>query len=158
MDTNGFELRIIGKEDAEELSELAYPLFREVYSDVPREVVDKFLDECQSPESIREQIGSGMVYAYVIVNGERVGYISYGIENGDMYLSKLYMFKEHRGSGIGSKVFDYLENLARSRGVTRIHLETNCRNEGALRFYERHGFVRTGEVIEMRVQMVKILG
>ena len=39
------ELEYIGPERAEEVSEIAYPLFAEVYDYVPRDMLDEFLEE-----------------------------------------------------------------------------------------------------------------
>ena len=52
------DLQFIRPEDAEKISEIAYRLFFEVYPYEPEEVVREFLDENQSPESIRTQMNA----------------------------------------------------------------------------------------------------
>ena len=51
----------LGPEDADELSGLAYSLLREVYSYVPDDLLDEFLEQEQSPEGIRRQMAEGIV-------------------------------------------------------------------------------------------------
>ena len=151
------ELEYIGPERAEEVSEIAYPLFAEVYDYVPRDMLDEFLEEAQTPERIREQIADGLRYAFILEDGVRVGYVCYGMDGQGMYLSKLYIFKEFRGRGIGSEVIDAVENEARAQGAARIHLDVNYRNEGAIRLYRRKGFVEGERIGYMRVIMSKPL-
>ena len=151
------ELEYIGPERAEEVSEIAYPLFAEVYDYVPCDMLDEFLEETQTPERIREQIADGLRYAFILEGGVRVGYVCYGMDNQGMYLSKLYIFRESRGRGIGSEVIDAVEAEARAQGAPRIHLDVNYRNEGAIRLYRRKGFVEGERIGYMRVIMVKNL-
>ena len=151
------ELEYIGPERAEEVSEIAYPLFAEVYDYVPRDMLDEFLEETQTPERIREQIADGLRYAFILEDGVRVGYVCYGMDSQGMYLSKLYIFMESRGRGIGSEVIDAVEAEARAQSAARIHLDVNYRNEGAIRLYRRKGFVEGERIGYMREVMSKPL-
>ena len=151
------ELEYIGPERAEEVSEIAYPLFAEVYDYVPRDMLDEFLEETQTPERIREQIADGLRYAFILEDGVRVGYVCYGMDSQGMYLSKLYICMESRGRGIGSEVIDAVEAEARAQSAARIHLDVNYRNEGAIRLYRRKGFVEGERIGYMRVVMSKPL-
>ena len=151
------ELEYIGPESAEEISEIAYPLFTEVYDYVPRDMLDEFLEETQTPERIREQIADGLRYAFILEDGVRVGYVCYGMDDRGMYLSKLYIFREFRRRGTGSEVIDAVEAEARAQGAARIHLDVNYRNEGAIRLYRRKGFVEGERIGYMRVIMSKPL-
>ena len=128
------ELEYIGPERAEEVSEIAYPLFAEVYDYVPRDMLDEFLEETQTPERIREQIADGLRYAFILEDGVRVGYVCYGMD-----------------------VIDAVEAEARAQSAARIHLDVNYRNEGAIRLYRRKGFVEGERIGYMRVVMSKPL-
>ena len=55
--------------------------------------------------------------------------------NGDV-LSHLYVDHEHQGRGIGTSLLDH----AKSQRPERLELWVFQKNEGARRFYERHGF------------------
>ena len=150
-------LEFLSQEDAEDLSSLCRPLFREAYNYVSDRVVEDFLETHLNPESIREQMAAGTEFAYVYDGGKRVGLIGYAMGGTEMYLSKLYFFDGCRGKGYGSACLEFIEAKAGECGAERIYLETNILNSGGIRFYERHGFRSTGTVVEMRVRMGKVL-
>ena len=63
---------------------------------------------------------------------------------GACYVSSLWVRDDRRGEGIGSALMDAFESEARRLGCRQIVLETHSFQ--APGFYERHGFVRSGEV------------
>ena len=150
-------LEFIGPDKAEEISAIAFPLFREVYSIVPSDVVEGFLRKTQTPEAIREQMENGLEYAYIIHKGEKAGYVAFGIDAEGMYLSKFYLFNGYRRLGLGSWVLDYVERRARELGAERIHLDVNTDNAPAIAFYGKHGFVMGENITFMRAVMTKDL-
>ena len=156
-DRADMHLEFIGPDKAEEISEIAFPLFREVYSNVPSDVVEGFLRKTQTPEAIREQMENGLRYAYIIHRGERAGYVAFGIDTEGMYLSKFYLFKGYRRLGLGSWVLDYVERRARELGAGRVHLDVNTDNAPAIAFYGKHGFVMGENITFMRAVMTKDL-
>jgi GNAT superfamily N-acetyltransferase len=54
----------------------------------------------------------------------------------DGWVEQLYVDPEHTGAGIGSRLIE----LAKDRSPAGLQLWTFQANEGARRFYERHGF------------------
>ncbi|MBO5518720.1 MAG: GNAT family N-acetyltransferase [Candidatus Methanomethylophilus sp.] len=156
-DRADMRLEFIGPDKAEEISEIAFPLFREVYSIVPSDVVEGFLRKTQTPEAIREQMENGLEYAYIIHKGEKAGYVAFGIDAEGMYLSKFYLFNGYRRLGLGSWVLDYVERRARELGAERIHLDVNTDNAPAIAFYGKHGFVMGENITFMRAVMTKDL-
>ena len=157
MGTADTELEFLGPERAEEISAIAFPLFREVYSYVPQDVVEGFLQETQTPEAIRKQMADGLEYAYILYKGERAGYVAFGIDAEGMYLSKFYLFRDYRRQGLGSWVMEYVEHRARESGAGQIHLDVNRENAPAIAFYGKHGFVKGGDITFRRVVMTKAL-
>ena len=147
----------LGPEDADELSGLAYSLLREVYSYVPDDLLDEFLEQEQSSEGIRRQMAEGMVYEWITVCGVRAGYLAYGMEGDAMHLGKLYLFEGFRGLGLGSRAIDRVEGIARSSGARSIVLEVNERNAGAISLYSRKGFRESGRAGLMRIVMERPL-
>ena len=151
------KLQPVRPEHAKEVSEMAHPIFWEVYAQNPKERVEWFLNTYQSPESIREQILSGTVYAFVILDGERVGYLAYEKDSGGMRLSKLYLLKEYRGRGIGGHLLRYVEDRAREEGADRVHLEVNIHRTTSRHFYESHGYAEVDCLDGYRIVMAKSL-
>lgn len=59
-------------------------------------------------------------------------------------LKRMYTLPEHRGQGLAGRILAALEAEGRRRGYLRFALETGYLQPEAIRFYERHGFERTG--------------
>ena len=51
-----------------------------------------------------------------------------------------------RGAGMAAQLLSRAESELRSRGCTRITLDTTEPLQRAMRFYERHGYRRSGKV------------
>lgn len=56
------------------------------------------------------------------------------------YLSDLVLLPESRGRGIGGALLDACKNWAGQRGISRMKLDSLCKNEVANHLYEREGF------------------
>ncbi|GGK58270.1 GNAT family N-acetyltransferase [Amphritea balenae] len=59
----------------------------------------------------------------------------------ECYLFKLYVSEEYRGKGLGESLIDFLFGELKLRGLGSLDLEVYQKNEKAIRFYERLGFV-----------------
>ena len=55
-------------------------------------------------------------------------------------VKRMYVAPAARGTGVSTAILTALENAARSRGWTRLLLETGSEQPDAMRFYEREGF------------------
>ena len=59
-------------------------------------------------------------------------------------LKRLFVHPGARGGGLGRKLMDFLEALARERGVRRINLETGPLNTEAVKLYKVYGYAPCG--------------
>ncbi len=67
------------------------------------------------------------------------------IESGaQMELQKIYVLAECQGSGIGTALMKEVKAISRGFAPDYLWLDTHVSNEGARRFYERHGFETMG--------------
>ena len=155
--TDEIGIEPVPPERSGEVAEMAAPIFREVYALNPKERVDWFLSTYQSPESIMEQIQSGTVYAFIVLHGERIGYVAYEKDSEGMRLSKLYLLKEYRGLGIGGHILDHVENEARKAGIGSVHLEVNQFKTRSQEFYMKRGYVESDRMDDYRIIMRKSL-
>lgn len=48
------------------------------------------------------------------------------------------------GQGVGARLLDHLLARGREQGIRQVLASVSSRNEGSLRFHERHGFVECG--------------
>jgi predicted GNAT superfamily acetyltransferase len=93
---------------------------------------------------------NGVVAAFCHVlppgaNYSSVNYVWFSARYEDfIYLDRVAVAGEHRGRGIGSRLYAEVERRTSAPWFT---LEVNLRprNEGSLRFHARHGFVAVGE-------------
>ncbi len=67
-------------------------------------------------------------------------------DQGARYVHRLAVNPEWQRRGLGSRLMDFAEDLARSEGAGAIRLDTFSRNEGNQRFYEKRGYKRLGSV------------
>ncbi len=63
-------------------------------------------------------------------------------------VKRMYTVPSHQGQGIGGRILQMIEELARAEGVERLVLETGHRHDAAWRVYERGGFTRCGPVLD----------
>ena len=68
-------------------------------------------------------------------DGDIVGFTALGTRDGAAYLQHIYVAPEHQGRGIGSELL----GRAKERRPAGFRLWVFQGNEGARRFYERHG-------------------
>jgi N-acetylglutamate synthase-like GNAT family acetyltransferase len=61
-------------------------------------------------------------------------------------LEDMIVSPKFRGKGVGSKLMNYSLDLANQKGCKRITLLTDYNNDGAHRFYQQHGFIRSSMV------------
>jgi putative acetyltransferase len=59
-------------------------------------------------------------------------------------LGSFAMHPSFRGRGFGGRAIETIVLFARSKGVRRLELLVEIDNPRAIRFYEKHGFVREG--------------
>ncbi len=92
-----------------------------------------------SPEQL-ERSGVHLVAAEVA--GRLVGIGGLELQDGESgELKRFYVRPEHRGSGVADALMAALVAYARQHAVRVLRLETGDRQQAAIAFYRRHGFV-----------------
>ncbi|HAS47403.1 MAG TPA: GNAT family N-acetyltransferase [Microscillaceae bacterium] len=86
-------------------------------------------------------------YLWLIRTHEKlIGYLivalGYSLEfkGRDAFVDEIFIVKDYRGQGIGSKVLDFVANHCQAQGIKAFHLEVARSNEVAQRTYEKLGF------------------
>lgn len=131
--------------DLTTIESLARDIWTESYEGiVPRAQTDYMVERFQTAPALREQIGKGYTYLIVTVDGVPAGYCGYVPDDKGLFLSKIYISKDYRGSGLSTKLFDRLRVIARTLGKDRVHLTVNRNNAHAISVYEHEGFVGVG--------------
>lgn len=57
----------------------------------------------------------------------------------NFYIEDLFVFPEHRNSGIGSFLFNYIKEYAEKQGASKVEWYVNNSNQGAIDFYQKIG-------------------
>lgn len=127
---------------------LADEIWHEFFPSVlSAEQIDYMVEKFQSAHAMKEQmISEGYTYFLLLNGGTRVGYIAIRHDiDGRLFLSKLYVKKEHRGKGYATEVFEFLKKYCRENGLNAIWLTVNKHNDTAISVYEKRGFRKIGE-------------
>ena len=137
------EIIPVKNEEIDLLSALATSILREHYDPIVGKIQnDYMLDKFQSVKGITEQIEHGYIYYWAKYDGKNVGFIGFYPVDNKLYLSKFYIDKTYRGKKIGRKLFHFLINYAKERGLKSIFLNVNKYNYDSIKIYEHFGFVK----------------
>jgi len=63
------------------------------------------------------------------------------VMNGEAYIEFIACHPDHSGKGIGSKLLAWADQFAIEQGCSKLSLEVMTANDGAIRLYERKGYV-----------------
>ncbi len=106
-----------------------------------------FLDTVLTPETFQERLAEMIVFAAVNDSNEVVGTIACNLVSGEEgHLRGMAVLPSFRGSGIAGQLLSHAEEELRSCKCTRITLDTTEPLQRAMRFYEKHGYCRSGKI------------
>ncbi len=138
---------ITEKKGASNVSSMASEIWHEAYADmVDKDQTEYMLGKYLSPDSIMEQIYEGAVYEFIIENGEDAGFIAFKKDGDRLFLSKFYIKREYRGSGLASYSLRHIVDEARKMGLRSVYLTVNRNNIKAISAYEHWGFVAVNDM------------
>ena len=128
------------------IGQVAFPLAYEGF--IPAPVIAIAVAQTYSVEALERLIDAAEADdAHFLVaerEGEVVGYLHYDSVGPKPELHRIYVAPGQFGGGIGGRLMAELHE--RIPAGTSYILMVLAANEGAIRFYERHGFVRDREV------------
>ncbi|WP_079912640.1 GNAT family N-acetyltransferase [Paenibacillus sp. 32352] len=130
------------EEEVTDLARLAAEIWNEYFiTIISREQIDYMVQKFQSYPALTDQLKhQGYEYYFMKLNGSNIGYMGVKQEEGKLFLSKLYILKEHRGRGFASRAMEFLVELCRKRGLSAIWLTVNRYNDATIAVYEKKGF------------------
>jgi GNAT superfamily N-acetyltransferase len=140
---SSFEIERAGKADAEGIHRClraAFDSYRVDYTD------GAFADTVPAPDGIAERLAS-MALFVARAGGRVVGTIGcHETGGGSGHLRGMAVLPDWQGCGVADALLAAAEDELRHRGCRRVNLHTTAPLARAARFYEAHGFCRTGEV------------
>lgn len=137
-----------GDVQIKKLAALAAEIWREYFPPIIGSAqVEYMLDKFQSEPAMRAQMEhKGYEYFRLLAGGQPVGYTGVRVDaDGSLFLSKLYVHKDHRGHGYASAAMRFLCALCADRGLGRIWLTVNRDNADTIAVYRHMGFEKVRE-------------
>jgi GNAT superfamily N-acetyltransferase len=128
--------------DLRTIETLAEEIWREYYTPlIGAAQVEYMVDKFQRVPAMQAQIREGYEYFLVRRDGCDIGYLAVQpqLPERQLFISKVYLHKDARGSGTGRACMEFIERLALQRGLDRLWLTVNKGNP-AVHAYERLGF------------------
>ncbi|HTJ12771.1 MAG TPA: GNAT family N-acetyltransferase [Dinghuibacter sp.] len=103
----------------------------------------------QGPRTDAAEVGrllnEGMILTFV--DGGLLGCVYLQPQADALYMGLLSVRPDRQGAGIGKKLMGAAVDFARERGYGRIRITVLSRRPELIAWYERHGYVRTGEAL-----------
>ena len=128
--------------DSDEDVNLLVQIAHEIWSDhfgtmFDTETLRKLIESVQSKKAILSQIDNGYQYFFIIENEKPIGYFAYKIDHSrdQLFMSKIYIYSDQRGKGIGKNVLRHLEKLSHDAGISKISLTVYHKNTNSINAY-----------------------
>ena len=124
------------------LAALADAIWHEYFPCIlTEEQIDYMVDRFQSEHAMREQVSDhGYRYYFIESDGMVIGYTGIVPEGDRLFISKVYLKKEHRGKGLGTQALKSIFSICEDEGFKSAYLTVNKGNQKAITAYERNGF------------------
>jgi N-acetylglutamate synthase-like GNAT family acetyltransferase len=98
-------------------------------------------------EVLMKQINSQIAFFLAVDEDLVIGYFAMEItELSKMKLHKIYLDPDQKSKGAGTKIIEFIKDVAFKAGVRQIELNVNKFNS-AVQFYEKIGFFRAKEMV-----------
>ncbi|KZE40299.1 GNAT family acetyltransferase [Bhargavaea cecembensis] len=148
------EIRLCGLDDLQALRNISIETFRETFkTQNSPENLNAYLEQAFDPERLEEEMSHpGSRFFFIEKEGETAGYLKVNTENaqsekmGDhsFEVERIYISSRFQKQGLGKILFDHALDLAREEGKAKVWLGVWEKNENAIAFYGKLGFIRTG--------------
>lgn len=139
--------KIESDSDINTLVEMALDIWSDHFKSMfDSETLPKLIEGAQSKKTILSQIEDGYQYFFILEGEKKIGYFAYRINqpSDELFLSKVYIYSDQRGRGVGRKVLNHLEKLSHDVGIRKISLTVYHKNTNSIKAYEKWGFTNLG--------------
>jgi ribosomal protein S18 acetylase RimI-like enzyme len=148
------EITLAEPESFAAIADLATFTFRESWIEPGNESdIEEYIDSHFSPEVMERELAKDTILYYIIaLKGESAGYIklqkndqpeNYRLER-PLAIHRIYIKKQFQNLKLGSQLIEFAISFAKENGFSNVWLGVWNENYGAIRFYEKYGFIRFG--------------
>jgi ribosomal protein S18 acetylase RimI-like enzyme len=115
-----------------------------------------------SPEKIEERINENIFKIFVVtIDKKIVGTVSILHQDDRYYIRSMAVEPDYQNKGVGLFILENIFDIAKNENIKKISLESFKPLKKAVRFYEKHGFKKTGIIKDLYgneiFEMIKIL-
>lgn len=144
--TKFIEIKI---EEIPKLAKLTSSIWHEYWTQIlSPEQIDYMVDKFQSEKAILEQYkNENYTYYYINEDNQNIGYFGLSNKKDYLFLSKLYISKDYRHKGLGTKAFEKIKEIAKNKGYKSIQLTVNKYNTNTISAYDKWGFKTIDSVV-----------
>lgn len=143
-----YKYRIATRSDCEQIARTAKEIWEEHFVPIiGAGQVEYMLDKFQSEHALKEALGNNYRYYLVFDGDELIAYCGVQPMQNELFLSKLYVKKQHRGEGISRKLLNRAIEYAKELGVESIRLSVNKYNDDTISVYTYMGFEKIDESV-----------
>lgn len=149
--TPSVQIKPAGPADAETIAQLSITTFRETYGAfTSMENMDIYAAEHFSLEVTRKELSEpGFRFYLACLDDKPVGFVKLrgdrkpkGIDElRSMEIQRIYVLQEFQGASIGKELMQLAKQIAREGRYQVLWLQVWQKNERAIRFYQKSGFV-----------------
>ena len=109
---------------------------------------DAWLDTVLTPQTLQDRLSSMRVLVAVSPQAGIVGTLALSVNAGEGHLRGMAVLPAWQGQGISSALLLAAEAELQAQHCIRITLDTTEPLERAMRFYEKHGYRRSGRITD----------
>lgn len=141
-------------EDSRDLQEISYDTFEETFgSQNSPENMSAYLEKAFNIKQVEKELSNPLSYFFfVYFHDEIAGYLkvntgdaqSENMDDDAMEIERIYIKSKFQKRGLGKYLFNKAMDIAREKNKKKIWLGVWEKNERAIAFYEKLGFVQIG--------------
>ena len=144
-------IKVHSQQEITDVSMLAQEIWQEHYVPIVGQAqVDYMLEKFQSEEAINSQLSDRYEYYSVGYDAQPIGYMSLlpNHDDNSLMISKIYVKKSRRGSGLGKQMLTFTETLCKQRKIKHLWLTVNKYNTHSIKWYLRMGFTNKEAMVQ----------
>ncbi|WP_156855311.1 GNAT family N-acetyltransferase [Oceanobacillus sp. AG] len=141
-------------ENLQKLQEISYETFNETFKEYnTSENMKAYMDKAYHPAQLKKELSNpSSQFFFLYFHGELAGYLKVNVgdaqteEMGEdsLEIERIYIQKAFHKNGLGKYLFNKALAIAESLHKKKIWLGVWEKNENAIAFYKRLGFIKTG--------------
>lgn len=148
------EIKKCSLDDIQKLQEISIETFNDTFKDQNSpDNMKAYLDRAFNSKQLEKELSHiSSEFYFILYNEELAGYVKVNIndaqseEMGDdsLEIERIYIRQKFQGKGLGKQLFNKALQIATSQNKKMVWLGVWEKNENAIAFYKKMGFVQTG--------------